>query len=100
MNCRAEKYIVRVIDLRRWLEKIRTAGRHWDLELIESTDEAGERRSQIDIRFSNELDMPNEITFRFPIASISPKSDCKDERLFVFLHPLLARQITDGLYFE
>ena len=95
-----EKYIVRVVDLRRWLEKISTGGRHWELELVESTEQAGECRSEIDVRFLNEIDVPNEITFRFPLASISPEGDFNDERRFVFLHPLLAGQVTEGLYFE
>lgn len=97
---RDEKYIVRVMDLRTWLEKISTGPRHWKLELVESTEQAGECRSQIDIRFLNELDVPNEITFRFPVASISSEDDFDDERRFVFLHPLMASQISEGLYFE
>ena len=66
-----ERYIVRVMDLWRWLEKISTAGRHWQMEPIDNSNEAGECRSQICIRFSNERDIPNEIKFRFPVASIS-----------------------------
>jgi len=61
---------------------------------------AGKNCSYIDIRFWSELDVPNEITFRFPFTEIRREDDFDDSKRFVFLHPSLAVPVTEGLYFE
>jgi hypothetical protein len=98
-----ESYIISLADLRRRLTAISHGAHQWAVEIVQKRlhSEKGELQSYALIGYTNPamIDMPNYLSFLFPIA-VQPKGSREEAGTFVCLHPSEAIAVAYGLYFE
>jgi hypothetical protein len=96
-------YIISLADLRRRLRAISHGAHQWSVEIVQKLLPAckGELQSYALILYTNPvmLDMPNNLSFLFPIAA-QPESKGNEAGTFICLHPSEAIDVGYGLYFE
>jgi hypothetical protein len=96
-------YIVSLPDLRRRLRAISQGAHQWTIEIVQKRlfPGKGELESYALIGYTNPvtLDMPNNLSFLFPIV-VQPNGSQQEAGTFVCLHPSEAIDVAYGLYFE
>ena len=83
-------------ELESRLKLISTNDKIWRLSSVGIT---GDGEPHVEIKFSNPdlLDMPNDVSFRFPVVDVGPWGNPEP---LVCLHASLACPASRGLYFE
>jgi hypothetical protein len=98
-----EGHIISLADLRRRLATISKGTHQWVVRILQECllSPKGEVRSHALICYANPIliDMPNSLSFLFPIA-VQAKDTGDEDGTFVCLHPATAVAASHGLYFE
>jgi hypothetical protein len=98
-----EGYIISLADLRRRLRAISQGAHQWTAEIVQKRllSCKDELQSYAQIGYTNPamIDMPNSLSFLFPIVA---QPDGKDNEVgtFICLHPSKAIAVGYGLYSE